>query len=562
MLADDPARLLAQQEMGQMQPEGLAGTAVALDQAAGARRETQRTRAVQDFLVGLFNEADPARAQGREPTVRDLMARGERELHARLAAEPDLNAALSGVLVDLYMKLGDGKRALPLAEARRDLLARSQGHGSLAHARALLTLADVQKTLGQHEVSLATLASARPLLEAHGHEAADDLMTLRLSVADNLLDLNRYAEGRQALLAELPTQIRRHGDNSFEVAMTRVRIATSLASEGRHAEATQALHELEPLLDREWRTEGMGAATLRADVGYTQWQMRLFPEAVRTLDRAIAELDRLAGPDNTSSIQASRTLGMALMDSGDYRRADEVFGRNVERSRRFYGAEDSETALNLSFQVMTLNRVARASEAEAAARESVRLASRPGTTLSASVVRGVRRRLGSALLANGKPAEALRELDEVSAQEVAAGQTDTRHAATLMLRAGALNALGRGREGAQAAEEAVEAWGAAGASLGAAGQIGVARAQLNAALGWLVAAQPARAEPLIVSAERLLREHHAAPHPEQQLASLARAQWLRSVGRPAEADTLERAARTRYRELSGAEAPQPLRFVL
>ncbi|HEV8689483.1 MAG TPA: serine/threonine-protein kinase, partial [Ideonella sp.] len=290
----------------------LAGMVVALDQAAKARRESQRTHAVQDFLVGLFNEADPARAQGREPTIRDLMARGERDLKAKLGDEPDLNAALSGVLVDIYMKLGDGKRALPLAEARRDLLIRSHGEGSLEHARALLALADVQKSLGQHEVSLATLAKARPMLEARGRAAADDLLQLRLFVADNLLDLTRYAEGRQALQAELPAQIKRHGENSFEVALTRVRIATSLASEGRHAEATQALRELEPLLQRDWRTAGMGAATLRADVGYTQWQMRLFPEAVRSLERAIAELDRLAGPYNTSSIQASRTLGMAL----------------------------------------------------------------------------------------------------------------------------------------------------------------------------------------------------------------------------------------------------------
>ena len=64
------------------------------------------------------------------------------------------------------------------------------------------------------------------------------------------------------------------------MALTRVRIATSLASEGRHAEATQALRELEPLLERDWRREGMGAPTLRADTGYTQWQVRRFPEAV------------------------------------------------------------------------------------------------------------------------------------------------------------------------------------------------------------------------------------------------------------------------------------------
>ena len=540
----------------------LVGLAVALDQAAVARRESARTRAVQEFLVGLFNEADPARAQGRELTVRDLLARGERDLQAKLGGEPDLHAALSGVLVDLYLRLGDGKRALPLAEARSEAMARRHGPGSLEHARALLTLAEVQKSLGQHETSLATLAQARPMLERLGGSSADEQMTLRLSVADNLLDLGRYEEGRKALQAELPALAASRGAESFEVALTRVRIATSLASQGRHEEARAALRELEPVLQKDWRTEGMGAATLLADVGYTQWQIRLFPEAIRTLERAIAELDRLAGPHNTSSVQATRTLGMAYLDSGNYRRADEVFANNVERSRHVYGAEDSETALNMSFEVMALNRIGRAADAEAAARESVRIAQKPDSTLSASVTRGFIRRLGSALLMNGKPAEALRWLDEVVAQESAAGQIDTRHAASMMLRAAALTALGRPWEGAEAASASAKLWREAGASFGSLGQIGIARAQLNEAIAWLAAGEPDRAGPLVAEAERLLQAHYAAPHPEQPLAAIVRAQWLRATGRTTEADAVEREARSRYRELAGVEAPQPVAAVL
>ncbi|MEK8034107.1 serine/threonine-protein kinase [Ideonella sp. DXS29W] len=540
----------------------LAALAVALDQAEAARRESQRTKAVQDFLVGLFNEADPARAQGRELTVRDLLARGERDLQARLVAEPDLNVALSGVLIDIYDKLGDHKPTLPLAEARRDLMVKSHGEGSIEHAQALITLAHVHKSLGHHDKSLSLLNEARPMLLARHPADAADLLRVDQAVADNLLDLNRHDEGRSLLQRLLPSIERQYGPDSYEVAQARVRLATSLASEGRKEDATKALQDLQPLLEKDWRSEGMGAAALRADVGYTFWQMRLFPEAIRTLEKAIAELDRLAGHNNTLSIQAGRTLGMAYMDSGQYLQADKIFASNVERSRQVYGHDDSETALNLSFHVMTLNRVGDADGAEESARESVRLAQAQGSSLSASEVRGFTRRLASALVVNGKPEEALRWFDRLVAEEEAAGQKDTRHASTLMLRAGALNALGRGREAGLAGEAAVEAWRQAGAALGAAGHVGTARAQLNAALGWITAGDTARAEPLIASAEKLLQDHHTGPHPEQQLAALVRAQWLRAVGRSTEADTTERQARARYRELAGAEAPVPLRIVL
>jgi eukaryotic-like serine/threonine-protein kinase len=447
---------------------------------------------VQDFLVGLFNEADPARAQGRELTVRDLMARGERELQAKLSAEPDLNAALSSVLIDIYDKLGDGKRALPLAEARRDLMARSHGEGSIEHARALIMLGDVQKSLGQHDLALATLGQARPMLEAHGPADSEDLMRLNLLVGDALLNLTRYDEGRKVLQAELPAQIKRHGQYSFEVALTRVRLATALSSQGLRAEAAQALQELQPLLERDWRANGMGGATLLADAGYVQWQMRRFPEAVSLLDRAIADFDKLAGPINSQSIQATRTLGMVHLDAGNFRRADEVFADNVERSRRFYGPHDSETALNQSFHVMTLLRVGRTADAEVAARESAQIALSPKSTLSASSVRGFNRRLASALALNGKPVEGLQWFDQLIEQERKASLKDTRYAATLMLRGGTLNLLGRGQEAVAAGEEATAVWREAGAALGALGEIGVARAQLNTALAWLTARDPAR----------------------------------------------------------------------
>jgi serine/threonine protein kinase len=539
----------------------VAALAVALNQAEVARRESQRTKAVQEFLVGLFNEADPARAQGRELTVRDLLARGERELQAKLLSEPDLNVALSGVLIDIYNKLGDNKPALPLAEARRDLMLQSHGEGSLEHARALVTLAYVHKSLGHHDASLAMLRDARPMLVSHGPQANADVLLADQGMADNLFDLNKHEEGRALLQSLMPAIVKQYGKDSYEEALARVRLATSLASQGRKEEATKALKEFEPLLQKDWRSVGMGGAALRADVGFTLWQMRLFPESIRTLEKAIAELDRLAGPHNTLSIQASRTLGMAYMDSGRYRKADEVFAGNVDRSKEVYGPEDGETALNMSFRVMTLHRTGQTASAEEAGRESVRIAQAQGSSLSASEVRGFVRRYATSLTANGKSEEALRWFDQLVAQEIAAGQKDTRHAATLMLRAGTLNALGRGTEAVAAAEAAMAAWQATAGSIGAAGQIGIARAQLNVALGWLTAGEPTRAEPMIESAEKLLREHHTAPHPEHQLAALTRAQWLRATGRAAEADTLEREARARYRELTGADAPQPLRLV-
>lgn len=540
----------------------LAGLAVALEQAERARREAQRSQAVQAFLVGLFNEVDPARAQGREPTVRDLMARGERDLQARLADEPELHATLGGLLVQLYLKLGDGRRALPLAEARLALLTRQHGEGSAEQAAALMDLARTQTSLGRHEASLATLARARPAIERAASERPVPWLELQVAMADNLMELTRYDEGRATLQAALPGLARQHGASSFEVASVRSKIATSLAIQGRHDEARAALAELEPLLTQDWRAHGMGSASMRADIGFAQWQLRRFSEAAVSLQRAVAELDHLAGRDNSLSIQSQRTLGMVHLDAGDYAAAERVFADNVARSRAVYGADDGETALNLSFHVMALMRTGHLPQAEQAARESVRLASREGAGLSASELRGLRRRLGSALVLAGRAAEAVAVLGSVRADEEAAGQRDTRHAATLMLQAAAFAAAGRGADGVQAAEASAGLWRAQGGVLGPAGQVGLARARLNGALAWLAAGEPARAAPWIEEAQALLRAAHGdAPHPDLELARLVRARWLQASGQPRAGATLAREARAAYRRLAGADAPEPVRLV-
>src|SRR5262249_46215511 len=110
-----------------------AGLATTTWQAQVARRQANRAAAVQDFLIGLFDAADPNRTQGRDVTVRELLDRGASNLQSKLAEQPQLRETLDGVLVELYGKLGDEAKALPLAESRRDLALRTEGADSLQY---------------------------------------------------------------------------------------------------------------------------------------------------------------------------------------------------------------------------------------------------------------------------------------------------------------------------------------------------------------------------------------------------------------------------------------------
>jgi eukaryotic-like serine/threonine-protein kinase len=540
----------------------IVGSVIALGQARVAQREALRTQAVQDFLVGLFNEADPARAQGRELTVRDLMARGERDLAAKLHDEPELRVALEGALVELYLKLGDGQRALPLAQARAALALQTEGERSLDLADARLALGRVQTALGHHEAALATLALAEPVLARQADQRTQQGLTLGMLRAENLEALTRHAEARQELRRLLPLLAARHGAQGWPTLRAQVFIATSLASDGETGQAVARLRELGPLLRQARPEQALDSATMVADIGFVQWQARAWDDASRSLHQAIADIDRLVGPLNSMSIQAGRTLGMVYLDAGDYRQAAEVLADNVRRSVAFHGPQDSETALNLSFQVMALNRLGQMQQAEAAASAAVAM-TRDRRTLSASELRGLQRRLGGAMLMAGKAQPALSLLDTLVDEELAAGQLDQRHAATLAFRAGALNALGRTDAALASATASARLWRQ---FPGPGARIGLAKVLLTEALIRLRAPESAGLQSavptLLDQAQReLTLAHGVREHVDLLYPQLVRAQWWRAQGRLAEARLLERETRAQFEQRSGAVLPSELAFI-
>ena len=100
----------------------LAALAVSVWQGRQAMRETARAQAMQDFVIGLFDNAGVAQ-QGNIFDARKLLLAGERRGERELADQPLAHAELLGVIARLRLGLGDYQEALALLERQRALLA-------------------------------------------------------------------------------------------------------------------------------------------------------------------------------------------------------------------------------------------------------------------------------------------------------------------------------------------------------------------------------------------------------------------------------------------------------
>lgn len=96
----------------------LAMSGVALHQAKKATAESQRAAATRDFLIDMFESANPELHDGREATVRELVSTAERALNLSLSSQPLVQAEMLGSLVNVWLRLGDQRRATLVLEQK------------------------------------------------------------------------------------------------------------------------------------------------------------------------------------------------------------------------------------------------------------------------------------------------------------------------------------------------------------------------------------------------------------------------------------------------------------
>lgn len=94
---------------------------VAVWQAREARQESRRATATRDFLIALFDDANPELRGGKDVTARELLVEGEKRLPSALASEPELQAEVLLAIANVWARFGDVERTIAATERRSDI---------------------------------------------------------------------------------------------------------------------------------------------------------------------------------------------------------------------------------------------------------------------------------------------------------------------------------------------------------------------------------------------------------------------------------------------------------
>jgi eukaryotic-like serine/threonine-protein kinase len=279
----------------------VAGTVVSVIQAQRAsaeaevaREQSARAQAVEQFLSSLFKEnsvdqADPEAA--RRITAPELLDRGAARIDKALVDFPDAKADVIATLANMYVHLGDWKKAADLNATRLPLVEKSHGKQSIEYAQALIDAADKLKgTLKDDETVLAFTTEAKQILTSLRREKSLQFAeVLRFeSIIWRRSDLDKAVD----TAAQAVEIIRPFVSSNSLLLNGKAAAGASLANPASGAsDAAKAANE-------QARNIAKRFSTALGDLGMTYNQRGNYIEADEALTEAMNLLARTRGIDN------------------------------------------------------------------------------------------------------------------------------------------------------------------------------------------------------------------------------------------------------------------------
>ena len=385
----------------------IAALGMSLWQGRQAMREAARAQAMQDFVIGLFDNAG-ASQQGNTFDARELLAAGERRGERELANQPLAQAELLGVIARLRLGLGDYHESLALLEKQSRVLAIADYAPDSLRLQAATQHGRVLRLLGRSrqcvqamtamEAQLGTLQSRLPLAVAEfqsqngrcradagekqlARQMFDRSLTIRRSlkdeagVAENLRDLAQLdvelgnadagVRGYRAALAHL--QAHGHARHPLAVEIQRS-LALLYRNRGDTDAALASFQRARELAEDIHGPRHPLTQALRRHIAAVQVDLGQLAEADAELRRLHAMTMESLGPNHRDAASSWNSMGIIAWERGDY----DTAVRDVARAVGIWRANESFQILpgGLFNYGMVLHSAGRYDEALAALEES------------------------------------------------------------------------------------------------------------------------------------------------------------------------------------------------
>jgi serine/threonine-protein kinase len=325
----------------------VAGLATTSWQARRADREARQATEVKEFLVGLFDAADPEEARGREVTAAEIVDLGTERIDRELADAPGVQAELLRILGRIQLNLGNYSKSRLLFEQSLEVQRDLRGNDDPNSIRALVDLGSIHHLMSDDPLADSLLVEA--VSRARRHPPGNGgLARALVALADSRKSQARYEEAEALYREAIDLDRREFGDRHPEVSTDRNNLATLLSATGREQEALELHRDLLAIRRETLPPDHPTTANTLSNLGETLIDLGEYEEAEQVLEEAAAMRRRIYGGSHPRLATTLRHLALLHRKRDDLDGARALLEESLAMSRAHHGDvhEDVASCLN------------------------------------------------------------------------------------------------------------------------------------------------------------------------------------------------------------------------
>ncbi|MFN7977292.1 MAG: serine/threonine-protein kinase [Vicinamibacterales bacterium] len=318
---------------------GLAATAW---QARIARAQAARAEAVQQFLVSIFQQADPDRERGVELTAKQILANGTARIDTEFAAQPDVRVSLWDVVHELQSRLGDYRAMEEASRRQAEAAAQAFGTSSREYGHAMRQLANALLEVEQPAAAKAALEIAMPILARTAGERSDEMVEALTVAGGVALTEGRRADDIAAHRRALAIAGELYGVDSAEAARIENDLIVAI---GSSPEALERSAHVSAVYGRAYGTESYLYTLARYNEGFQLYDAGRWSEALARFREVAPIQEKLLGATHPKTALTYRQLARVAAMEGDFTLARRMMDQAIAALSAQYGGRSTAVAL-------------------------------------------------------------------------------------------------------------------------------------------------------------------------------------------------------------------------
>lgn len=331
-----------------------------------AEQQTDNVNAALDYLVSLFEIANPATENPKTITAVTVLERGLAKLDAELGDKPMVRARLLSAIGSVYQNLGDIKGAEPiLADAARGPFASvAEEVTARMHYADALTLLQKFKDADRE---IAQTTARVDAAEATGGIPAATIDYFRAEIDRRSATKGYYQSNYDVAIAKYQSakaycQKTPDCDPDNRASLSN-NLSIAYSESGRKAEARQELQLVREIYLKEFGPDHLKTAITDQNIAYADFLNGEYEAALASMPRVVAIYERLLEETHPLRANANLLLGRLYHATGAEEEAIAALSRSRDVFVKAYGAGHNQVAVVSIYRALALAKAGRVDDA-------------------------------------------------------------------------------------------------------------------------------------------------------------------------------------------------------